>query len=99
MFTKRSLNLEPFSSPLFRRLPLSAQALFFHMVLRAGKNGTLPLYLARMGLEEATQQDLDILLNNGFVHIMPNNRLLIDSWYSYVDPTVTSSYFVPTFAQ
>lgn len=97
MFTKRSFNLEPFSSPLFRRLPLSAQALFFHMVLRANNAGTLPLYLVRLGLEESTGKDLEVLINNGFVHLMPKkNRVRIDSWYTYVNPKEPTGYYLKT---
>ena len=55
----------------FIEMPLSAQALYFHLVLQADNKGFFGSAVKTMRMIGATKDDLDCLINNGFIIRFP----------------------------
>ena len=51
----------------FVEMPLSAQALYFHLVLQADNKGFFASAVKTMRTIGATQEDFDCLIRNGFI--------------------------------
>lgn len=75
MFSKRIIDTD-----LFMDMPMSSQALYFHMGVRADDDGFVanPKKIARM--IGASEDDLKILIAKGFVIGFPSGVMVITHW-------------------
>lgn len=66
----------------FVEMPLSSQALYFHLVLQADNKGFFGSAIKTMRMVGATQEDLEQLVNNGFILRFPGTpTCCIRHWY------------------
>lgn len=86
MLPFRLIRRRPFCLPYFLSLPLSAQALFFHMILRANGNGVIHTHNATMGLKGISQDDLRALVKKDYIEIWNKDEIHILYWYDLVPP-------------
>lgn len=71
MSAKRMISDTVCGMDSFVEMPLSAQALYFHLVLQADSKGFFSSAVKTMRMIGAKQEDLECLINNGFILRFP----------------------------
>lgn len=67
MSAKRMISDTVCGMDSFVEMPLSAQALFFHLVLQADNKGFFGSAVKTIRMIGASQKDMDCLIKNGFI--------------------------------
>lgn len=75
MFAKTIINGDPFGE-----LPLSAQALYFHLAMNADDDGFINAPNKIRKSIEASEQDLQLLIDKRFLLAFPSNVVVIKHW-------------------
>ena len=65
MFSKRII-----SSGRFLKMPISSQALYFHLGLNADDDGVVEAYNVICSVQGCTEDDLKVLVSKGFVQVL-----------------------------
>lgn len=78
----RTINKEPFLSQEFLNLPISTQALFFHMLVRADKKGIVDQDALMAQISGCCKEDMGLLFHRGFVEWLPKHQIRIANWES-----------------
>lgn len=76
----RTINKEPFLMQEFLSLPISTQALFFHMLVRADKKGIVDQEILLNQVTSCCKEDLGLLFHRGFVEWLPKHKIKIADW-------------------
>lgn len=72
MENRRAFNSKVTETISFLQMPVSAQALYFHLGMRADDDGFVEAYPV-MGLTRAAEDDLKILISKGFVSMITDD--------------------------
>ena len=80
MANKRMFSLATIDSDSFIDLPLSAQALYFHLCMRADDEGFVNNTQRIIRSVLAKQKDLDKLVDSGFVLQFESGTICITHW-------------------
>ena len=80
MATRRMFSIRLISSARFLRMPISSQALYFHLGLNADDDGIVEAY-AVMRAVGCTEDDLRVLVAKGFVKVLNDDLVsFITDW-------------------
>lgn len=76
-------------SDAFLDLPISAQALYFHLAMRADDEGFINKPRAIMNMIGAKNDDMTLLINKKFVIIFDSGVIVIKHWkiHNYIQPS------------
>lgn len=76
-------------SDAFLDLPISAQALYFHLAMRADDEGFINKPRAIMNMIGAKNDDMNLLINRKFVIIFDSGIIVIKHWkiHNYIQPS------------
>ena len=80
MAEKRMLSKKVLDTDAFLDMPLSAQALYFHLVINADDEGFVGNPKRIRDYIGAAESDLDLLIENRFVLILKNSVAVIRHW-------------------
>lgn len=80
MANKRMFSLSITDSDAFLSLPLTAQALYFHLGMRADDRGYVDKPVAILKMVSATNGDMENLISKKFVLFRANGLVLIKHW-------------------
>ena len=80
MAEKRMLSKKVLDADAFLDMPLSAQALYFHLVMNADDEGFIGNPKRIRDYIGAAESDLDLLIENRFVLILKNSVAVIRHW-------------------
>lgn len=88
MANKRMFSLEVINTDSFMEMPLTAQALYFHLGMRADDDGFIASPRQIMKAVECKQDDMKILVSKGFVIPFENGVVVIRHWKqnNYIRP-------------
>ena len=76
MFSKRIIN-----SGRFLKMPISSQALYFHLGLNADDDGIVEAYNVISSINGCTEDDLKVLVSKGFVEVLNDDLVTyITDW-------------------
>jgi hypothetical protein len=89
MFSKQIID-----SDMFLDMPVSAQALYFHLAMRADDEGFLNNPSKIMKIVGANKNDMDLLLIKRFIIDFPSGIVVIKHWY--VHNYIQKDRFKPT---
>jgi hypothetical protein len=78
MATRRMVSLEIVDSDKFLSMPLSTQALYFHLYVRAGEDGFVRNPNAIKRAITCLSFDLDALVENGYAVLSDDGLILND---------------------
>lgn len=94
MAEKRMFSVSVIDSDLFLEMPLSAQALYFHLAMRADDDGFVnnPKKIIRM--VNASEDDIKILLMKSFVISFESGIVVIKHWR--IHNTIRKDMYKPT---
>ena len=81
MAEKRMFSKKIIDSDAFLDMPLSAQALYFHMAMRADDWGFINCIKKIQRMIYATKEDLEELVNNEFIIIFESGIAVITHWH------------------
>lgn len=80
MAEKRMFSMRVIDSDSFLEMPLSTQALYFHLSMRADDDGFLNNAKRIMNMIKANQNDYDLLLAKAFIIQFPDGICVIKHW-------------------
>ena len=80
MAEKRMFSMNVIDSDAFLEMPLSTQALYFHLSMRADDDGFLNNAKRIMDMIKANQNDYDLLLAKSFIIQFPDGICVIKHW-------------------
>lgn len=80
MANRRMFSLDIVNSDQFLDMPMSAQALYFHLGMRADDDGFLGSARTIMRMIGASPDDLRILCAKGYVIVFPDGVMVITHW-------------------
>ena len=80
MAKKRMFSESVVESDFFLDLPLTSQALYFHIGMRADDDGICASSKTVMRIVGANQNDLDLLVAKGFVILMDEGVIVVKHW-------------------
>lgn len=80
MAKKRMLSLQIVDTDAFLDMPLSTQALYFHLVMRADDEGFIPNVKRIMRLIGCQDDDLKILISKRFILTFESGVVVIKHW-------------------
>ena len=80
MANKRMFNVSVLDSDAFLDMPLSAQALYFHLNLRADDDGFIGNPKRIQRLVGASEDDLKLLIAKGFLIVFENGVVVVKHW-------------------
>ena len=80
MAKRRMFSMDIVESDFFLEMPLSTQALYFHIGMKADDDGIYAGVKSLMRTIGANPNDLDILVAKGFVLIMDRGILVVKHW-------------------
>lgn len=80
MSEKRMFSMRIIDSDAFLEMPLSTQALYFHLSMRADDDGFLNNAKRIMDMINANQNDYDLLLAKSFIIQFPDGICVIKHW-------------------
>ena len=80
MAEKRMLSKKVLDTDAFLDMPLSAQALYFHLVINADDEGFVGNPKRIRDYIGATESDLDLLIEKRFVLMLKNSVAVIRHW-------------------
>lgn len=88
MANKRMFSLDVIDTDNFMEMPLTAQALYFHLGMRADDDGFISSPRQIMKAVECKQDDMKILVSKGFVIPFENGVVVIRHWKqnNYIRP-------------
>ncbi len=98
MAVKRMFSNLVIDNDIFLDLPLSAQALYFHLGLKADDDGFLSCVRRIMKTIGAAESDLSVLLKAGFLIEFPQNRVYVVRHFRINNDLKTDRYH-PTLFQ
>lgn len=76
MFSKRIIN-----SGRFLKMPISSQALYFHLGLNADDDGIVEAYNVISSINGCTEDDLKVLVSKGFIQVLNDDLVTyITDW-------------------
>lgn len=80
MAQRRMFSLKIVDSAKFQKMPLSTQALYFHLGMKADDDGIVEGYMV-MRMTGTTEDDLRILVSKGFVTVLNEDLVTyINDW-------------------
>ena len=94
MANKRMFSLDVIDTDKFMDMPLSAQALYFHLGLRADDDGFVASPRKIMKIVDCKQDDLKVLIAKGFVIPFETGIIVIRHWK--VHNRIQSDRYKPT---
>lgn len=80
MADKRMFSKTIIDSDAFLDMPLSSQALYFHLSMRADDDGFINNYKKIMRMVNATQNDYDLLIAKRFIIAFDSGVIVIKHW-------------------
>ena len=97
MAQRRMFSLKIIDTDIFLEMPLSAQALYFHMGMRADDEGFIGNPKKIMRMVGAREDDLSILLAKGMLILYENGICVVSHWniHNYIQ----KDRFTPTIYQ
>lgn len=97
MAKKRMFNNEVLDTDAFLDMPLSAQALYFHLNLRADDDGFISNPKRVQAYIGASEDDLKILVMKRFVIVFDDGVIVIKHWRMH--NTIQKDRYIPTHYQ
>lgn len=97
MAKKRMVNNQIVDSDDFLDMPLSTQALYFHLLTRADDEGFTNSVKKIMRMIKASEDDLKILIGKRFVIMFESGVLVIKHWL--IHNTIRQDRLIPTVHQ
>lgn len=94
MAKKRMISNQIVDSDAFLDMPLSAQALYLHLLVRADDEGFSNNYRKVLRMIRATDDDLKILVAKNFVILFESGVLVIKHWL--IHNTIRKDRLIPT---
>lgn len=82
MAKRRMLSQTVVDTMMSKHIPLSAQALYLHLVLRADDEGMIDCYEADRRYCDASKQDIQALINAGYVIPFESGVAAISHWHA-----------------
>lgn len=80
MANRRMFSLDVVNTDMFLDLPISSQALYFHLGMRADDDGFVSSPKKVTAMIGANQDDLKLLIAKGFIIAMENGVIVIRHW-------------------
>lgn len=80
MANRRMFSLDVVNTDMFLDLPISSQALYFHLGMRADDDGFVSSPKRITSMIGANQDDLKLLIAKGFIIAMENGVIVIRHW-------------------
>lgn len=80
MANKRMFSLDVIDTDKFTDMPLSAQALYFHLGLRADDDGFVASPRKIMKIVDCKQDDMKILIAKGYIIPFESGIIVIRHW-------------------
>ena len=80
MASKRMFSLSVIDSDYFLDMPLTAQALYFHLSMRADDDGFVNSVKKIKRMTGASDDDLKILISKGFIITFESGLIVITHW-------------------
>ena len=80
MANKRMFNLQLIDSDIFLDMPLSAQALYFHLSMRADDDGFINSPNRIIGMLGSSKDDFKLLIAKGFILTFDTGVIVIKHW-------------------
>lgn len=80
MANRRMFSLDVVDTDIFLDLPISSQALYFHLGMRADDDGFVPSPKRITSMIGANQDDLKLLIAKGFVISLEGGIIVIRHW-------------------
>ena len=93
---KRMISMDIMNSDAFLDIPLTAQMLYTHLVIRADDDGFIGNAIRICRYVGCTQRDLQILIDNRFI-LLINNVVIVKHWKMHNN--VPKDRYVPTVYQ
>ncbi len=94
MAERRMFSKQIIDSDMFLDMPVSAQALYFHLAMRADDEGFLNNPSKIMKIVGANKNDMDLLLIKRFIIDFPSGIIVIKHWY--IHNYIQKDRFKPT---
>jgi len=94
MAERRMFSKQIIDSDMFLDMPVSAQALYFHLAMRADDEGFLNNPSKIMKIVGANKNDMDILIIKKFIIDFPSGIIVIKHWY--IHNYIQNDRFRPT---
>lgn len=94
MAEKRMISKRIIESDLFIDMPLSSQALYFHLIMRADDDGFVGSPKSVRRMVGASDDDLNLLIAKGFVFVFGSGVLVLNHWN--IHNTIKKDRYHPT---